>query len=186
MNDRHPPQERAPTCPSAPTCHGVAAEASVGSVFSGRVHLGARLDVGARSEGVSPGLIEGLFLSGPGGPKPAPPEPAPPEGLTRCHRCDSAELIDDPAGIRCDGCGHLVFIEADGELRSVRWHDHDDGGIGPDDLPNCPTCNRLADTQTADDVWHCSRCDPDAGRRRILAARLLATAERIRATGNPD
>jgi hypothetical protein len=48
-----------------------------------------------------------------------------------------------------------------------------------DDVPVC-SCGRLCDTQTIDDAWLCSHCDPDSEERRKRTERLLATAKRIR------
>ena len=50
----------------------------------------------------------------------------------------------------------------------------------PSELPTCPTCGRLCDTQTLDDYWRCSPCDPDAGQRRRRTKTLQRTAAAIR------
>ena len=52
--------------------------------------------------------------------------------------------------------------------------------VDPSELPTCPTCGRLCDTQTLDDYWRCSPCDPDAGQRRRRTKTLQRTAAAIR------
>ena len=74
-------------------------------------------------------------------------------------------LVDDPAGLRCGDCGHLVWIDTGDGLVSVIWHDHDQGGLAPDDLPQCGSCERFCDTKTVDGAWHCSRCDTISANR---------------------
>ncbi len=56
--------------------------------------------------------------------------------------------------------------------------------VDPTDLPTCPTCGRLCDTQTLDDQWHCSPCDPDASQRRRRTEQLLRNTAAIRYTHN--
>lgn len=97
-----------------------------------------------------------------------------------CGFCGSANLLDESTGLRCDDCGHLAWLDADGDLIRVHWHDHDIGSMAPDDLPTCSSCDDLCDTQTVDGRWRCSRCDPRATQRRKRTARLIQDAERIR------
>ncbi|MEM9368998.1 MAG: hypothetical protein AAGD07_23660 [Planctomycetota bacterium] len=47
-----------------------------------------------------------------------------------------------------------------------------------DDVPLC-SCGRYCDSQTLDDAWHCSRCDPNADRRRKQTLRLLKVRRRL-------
>ncbi|WP_068266551.1 hypothetical protein [Rubripirellula obstinata] len=99
-------------------------------------------------------------------PENPPPDEPPPtnepstgKGPT-CHHCGAANLFDTeaPPGIRCEDCGKLVWFDDGQSLSRVRWHDHDLGGMAPQELPPCPACGAPCDTQTSDDVWRCSRC----------------------------
>ncbi len=56
--------------------------------------------------------------------------------------------------------------------------------VDPSELPTCQTCGRLCDTQTLDDQWHCSQCDPDAGQRRRRTEKFLRHTAAIRYTHN--
>lgn len=52
--------------------------------------------------------------------------------------------------------------------------------VDPRDVPVCPTCDELFDTQVDDQSWICSRCDPTATDRRNRTKELLDHGERIR------
>lgn len=183
MDSDHSPK-MCPTDPMCPAGVNVPSQNSVNhgvSASSGHVgHVGHVAGV--------PALLAGLFVDyvPPVDPLPQIPNDvndAPDDDIDstiNCGFCGSNNVLDDALGLRCDACGHLAWIDVDGALTRVGWHDHDVCSMAPGDLPECPTCGRLCDTQTCDDAWHCSQCDVDAESRRKRTKRLLQDAERIR------
>lgn len=175
------------TCPTDPMCPNGANVPSQNPVnHGGQRSIGHVGHVGHVP--TVPALFHGLFVDY------VPPIAAPPliendvndapdndlNSTVDCGFCGSKNMRDDVLGLRCDACGHLVWIDVDGALRRVTWHDHDICSMAPGDLPECSTCGRLCDTQTCDESWHCSRCDVDADQRRQRTERLLRDADRIR------
>lgn len=81
-----------------------------------------------------------------------------------CQFCGASDRVpaNDPNGVRCNACGHLIEI-GEGEARSkVQWHDHDCGSMAPEGTPVCDRCTSLCDTELVSGDWRCSRCDPNA------------------------
>ncbi len=179
------------TCPSDPMCpikinvpskHTVNPGASATSGHVG--HMGHVAGV--------PALLVGLFVDYLPSVAPLPQKPndvndAPDDDLdstVNCGFCGSNDVLDESLGLRCDSCGHLAWIDVDGALTRAGWHDHDDRSMAPSDLPVCPSCGELCDTQTCDDEWHCSQCSANAETRRKRTKRLLENAKRIRGPHN--
>ncbi|GAA5509525.1 hypothetical protein Rcae01_05024 [Novipirellula caenicola] len=46
--------------------------------------------------------------------------------------------------------------------------------MDPADVPTCPRCRRVCDTQRMDDDWRCSRCDTEAREIRQRTRRFWA------------
>ena len=142
------------TCPSDPMCPTPHAERQANpGVYETIAPSGYEGHIGHVPQG--PALLFGLFLDHFDAPISDRSDEALPH-LTddnnatslRCHICGSMNLVDDPAGLRCSDCGHLVWIDTGDGLLSVIWHDHDQGGLAPDDLPQCGSCERFCDTKT--------------------------------------
>lgn len=66
----------------------------------------------------------------------------------------------------------IINAEAAAELDDLEEVDFDE-------VPVC-SCGRYCDSQTLDDAWHCSHCDPDAEERRKRTQRWLRQTNRIR------
>ena len=88
-------------------------------------------------------------------------------GILRDHKPDVLRLLRlaDGLPVDDDAAALLAMDEVD-----------------PTDLPTCPTCGRLCDTQTLDDQWRCSPCDPDASQRRRRTEKFLRNTAAIRYT----
>jgi hypothetical protein len=197
MSD-HPPLRIDPTSPSSPDGSPVPCENTVKQGIKQRSgYEGHKGHVGRGGA-----LLAGLFgdvdaLTPEPVPEsmrsPVPPPPVtvaepmnaepPPVAGPACQYCESVRLADceNPPGIRCDDCGRLAWIDDGESLHRVGWHDHDLGSMAPEELPTCDGCGRLCDTQTLDDVWHCSRCLPDdAAARRKRTKTFLSHAADVR------
>ncbi len=118
---------------------------------------------------------------------PAPGGSSVPSSIA-CPRCRSADLIDEPEGLRCGDCDRLAWFD----LPGGGWvrADHaelDLIEIGPDSVPVCSGCGRVCDVDrgllsgSCDTLgpWACSRCDPEADRRRAATDRWAGLAQRM-------
>lgn len=117
---------------------------------------------------------------------------SPPAGCTEsdssgssivCPDCRGVDLVDDPAGVRCQSCGGLAWIltPEGGLVRRdfAQWESGIDL-VDPGAVPACPSCGDLCDVQTLADAWRCSRCDPEDDLRRGLTLRVLSLVGRSR------
>jgi ribosomal protein L37AE/L43A len=103
----------------------------------------------------------------------------------KCPFCESSDLADDPAGLRCGSCHSLAWIvTAEGglALRDVAEIEL----VDPDLVPVCPSCRRWCDVMTMAGVWRCSRCDPEADDRRRRTLRVIGLASRSRGRSVPS
>lgn len=98
----------------------------------------------------------------------------------RCPWCGSVNLIDEPAGIRCDDCNDLAFVEVGGSIIRTDIVDTDIIEVDPADVPACDRCGNPCDVQSLDDAWHCSACDPLTDQRKRRTKRLLQHVAAIR------
>jgi len=183
MKSEHPPK----TYPTDPTCPNPDHVPHENTAKHGENDASGHIGHVGHVSGI-PALLNGLFVDYV--PSTTPTTETPPgmdyetdEGTETsfgCGFCGATDLVDDAVGLRCDACGHLAWLDVDGALTRVSWHDHDVASMAPDDLPDCSVCGDLCDTRTADGCWRCSRCDPDAESRRRRTKRLIETARRIR------
>jgi len=51
--------------------------------------------------------------------------------------------------------------------------------VDPAEMPACPVCLDICDTESLSGSWHCSKCDPNAGTRRIKTNAVLRLRELI-------
>ncbi|GAA4463483.1 hypothetical protein GCM10023156_48660 [Novipirellula rosea] len=77
----------------------------------------------------------------------------------------------------------VVFTATDERTRRLAWGMAADDDaerllamdeMDPTDVPTCPRCRRVCDTQRMDDDWRCSRCDTDAREIRERTRRFWA------------
>jgi ribosomal protein S27AE len=128
------------------------------------------------------GLVEALRVPVDHGGDPAEPVADASAIVTssiKCPFCESIDLADDPAGLRCGSCHSVAWIvTAEGGLarRDVAEIDL----VDPDLVPVCPSCRRWCDVMTMAEVWHCSRCDPEADDRRRRTFRVIGLVSRSR------
>jgi hypothetical protein len=103
---------------------------------------------------------------------------------------DSIEL-DAPAGVLTDADVAALRESKSDIIRLLRLAEglpiDDDAArllatdeVDPADVPPCTSCGRLCDSQTLDDAWHCTRCDPLAEAQRQRTERLLRASAAIR------
>jgi hypothetical protein len=103
----------------------------------------------------------------------------------KCPFCESIDLADDPAGLRCGSCHSLAWIvTAEGGL--ARRDVAEIELVDPDLVPVCPSCRRWCDVMTMAGVWRCSRCDPEADDRRRRTLRVIGLASRSRGRSVPS
>jgi hypothetical protein len=116
------------------------------------------------NENVTPGTVgaQGTISTGRLGDLFKPSQPATPKPLSA------------PAAA-------TVPIEPARELPNADWLDALDE-VDPQDIPACPVCGDLCDTELLSGDWRHSRCDPDSADRRTRTLRLLRHVERIKKT----
>jgi hypothetical protein len=126
-----------------------------------------------------PRLLRGLSVSQPAVPIPPGDQPSGPLCRLRslglgCRTCGSFELKDDEFGIRCKACNRLAWVV---RPESITRLDHADWLFYGEEIatiPTCYKCEKLRDTQTVDEQWHCSKCDPNAARRFVKTQQVLS------------
>jgi hypothetical protein len=97
----------------------------------------------------------------------------------KCPFCESIDLADDPAGLRCGSCHSVAWIvTAEGGL--ARRDVAEIELVDPDLVPVCPSCRRWCDVMTLAEVWRCSKCDPEADDRRRRTFRVIGLVSRSR------
>lgn len=106
-----------------------------------------------------------------------------------CPWCRSADLVDDPEGLRCEGCGRPAWTDLPGGgWERVDRAELDLVEVDPDSVPLCSGCGRLCDVDRgpgpwgaagSPGSWACSRCDPGAEGRRRLSERWSCYRDRL-------
>lgn len=97
-----------------------------------------------------------------------------------CDWCGGIDLVGESDGLRCKRCKRLAwFATSEGGLQR---HDYAEPELEYrpwGENACCLKCGDMCDSLGMDDVWRCSRCDPEVASRRRRTARLLNTARRI-------
>lgn len=99
----------------------------------------------------------------------------------RCPWCGPLKLVHDRRGLVCPLCRRLAWLDVpERGLIRADFVDADPEPVDPDEVPVCSSCGQWRDVVTLDGAWRCSKCDPEADRRRQRTLRVIGLVNRSR------